>query len=228
MIYARLRNTGAKVPYYYGSLCLIKDNRLNNKLFAFRLTVLFCWTMLLFSNANAQLVDGVLGQKRSVVQVLLRPFRIIDYKKERVVHYVAEGIHQTVLFENDTCIKFYWSVDSAAMDLFETSLFESGYASNLSGYSKDSIELSIKPLTSGRAKLFIASISGSLVGTRDASGKPVVVRGSRMVENEPMPLLQQAILAEEKNKFAEKKPKDPKRNWVGEKDGKVKVLGWNE
>jgi hypothetical protein len=158
--------------------------------------------------------------------VLLRPFRIIDYKKERVVRFIEEGIHQTVLYENDTCVKFYWAVDSVGMESFKQQLVDAGYISNADGFSKDSLELSTKPLTSGQSTLFIASIAGDLVGDRDASGKPVVVRTKRMVENEPMPLLQQAILAEEKNKFAEKKPKDPKRHWVGEKDGKVKVLGW--
>ncbi|MCF8460418.1 MAG: hypothetical protein K9G46_06820 [Flavobacteriales bacterium] len=182
--------------------------------------------MLLFSSVNAQLVDGVLGQKRTVVQVLLRPFRIIDYKKERVVRFIEEGIHQTVLYENDTCVNFYWAVDSAAIPSFKTQLANAGYTATADGFVKDSLALSIKPLASGKSTLFIAAITGGLVGDRDASGNLVVVRTKRMVENEPMPLLQQAILAEEKNKFAEKKPKDPKRHWVGEKEGSMKVLGW--
>lgn len=222
---------GAKVPYNYLRLFINKDNRLNNPLFSFRPTALLSLMLLLFNTSNAQLVDGVLGQKRTVVQVLLRPFRIIEYDKDRVVRFIDTGIHQTVLFENDTCVKFYWAVDADGMDAFKSRLMEAGYVADANGFKKDSLELTLKPLASGKSTLFIASISPGLEGARDASGKLVVVRNNRFVENEPVPLLQQAILAEEKDKRAGKKPKEPKnpkQHWVGEKEGTVRVLGWEK
>ena len=175
--------------------------------------------------ANAQLVDGVLGQRRSLVQVLLKPYRIIDYKVDREVHNIETGIHQTVLFEEDTCRKFYWAVVPEKMLQFETLLVENGYEASATGYAKDSLMLAMKSLKSGKATLFIASISKELEGKRDASGQIVVVKPKVQTEN--LPLLQQAVL-EEEQKPKEKRKKDPKRHWVGTEQGTTSILGWEK
>lgn len=196
------------------------------KLFSFRQTLIF---FLLFAGAfssKAQLVDGVLGQKREVVQVMLRSFRLIDYKKEREVHGVEAGIHQTVLFENDTCQRFYWAVTPDKIDKFKSMLLDGGYQS-VSGNSfvKDSLELLAKPLKSGKATLFIAALSKELKGERDASGRRV--QKKKIASLEAMPLLQRAILAEERD-TTPKLPKDPSDHWVGGKYGKTSILGWDK
>jgi hypothetical protein len=197
-----------------------------NALFSFRQTLLIIIMMIGWMDSSAQIVDGVLGQRRDVVQVLLRPFRIIDYQKDRVVHNVEPGIHQTVLFENDTCTKFYWAVTPEKMDAFETQLFEKAYFKTESTkYVKDSLELLVRPLSSGKATLFIASISKNLKGKRDASG--TIVKEKTIVNVEPMPLLQQAILAEERDTVAKPK-KDPKRHWIGGTYSETNILGWQK
>ncbi len=193
-----------------------------------RTMLFFSALLLLGGNCSAQLVDGILGQKRTIAQVLLRPYRIIDYGKERVVHQIDEGINQTVFFENDTCVKFYWAVDTELVDTFKSRLLNEGYVLHELGLRKDSLELSLKPLPSGKSTLFIASISATLAGDRDPSGRPVVVRTTKVVENEPTPLLQQAIMDEEKNRPEQKKHKDPKRHWVGNQDGELRILGWEK
>ena len=197
-----------------------------NALFSFRQTLLITLLMIGSFGSSAQIVDGILGQRRDVVQVLLRPFRIIDYQKDRVVHNVEPGIHQTALFENDTCSKFYWAVTPDKMDAFETQLFELGYAkTEPSMFNKDSLELTVRPLSSGKATLFIASISKNLTGKRDASG--TIIKEKTVSNVEPMPLLQQAILAEERDTVAKPK-KDPKRHWVGGTYSETNILGWEK
>lgn len=196
------------------------------KLFSFRQTLIF---LLLFAgsfSSKAQLVDGVLGQKREVVQVLLRQFRLIDYKKEREVHGVEPGIHQTVLFENDTCQRFYWAVTPDKIDKFKSMLLDGGYRSAAgNGFVKDSLELLRKPLKSGKATLFIAALSKELKGDRDASGRRLQ---KKIIANlEVMPLLQRAILAEERD-TTPKLTKDPTDHWVGGKYGKTTILGWDQ
>lgn len=194
------------------------------KLFSFRQTLVFV-LLLAATSSQAQLVDGVLGQKRNLVQVLLRPYRIIDYKKERVVHNIDTGIHQTVLFENDTCRRFYWAVTPDKIDKFKSMLLDGGYkADGKSGFVKDSLELVAKPLESGKATLFIAALSKELKGDRNTAG--VVIKKKRVANLEAMPLLQQAILAEELDTTPKPK-KDPSDHWVGGKYGKKSVLGWD-
>ena len=194
------------------------------KLFSFRQTLVFV-LLLAATCSKAQLVDGVLGQKRTVVQVLLKPYRIIDYKKEREVHNIDQGIHQTVLFENDTCRRFYWAVTPDKIDKFKSMLLDGGYkADGKSGFVKDSLELVAKPLESGKATLFIAALSKELKGDRNAAG--VIIKKKRVANLEAMPLLQQAILAEELDSTPKPK-KDPSDHWVGGKYGKKSVLGWD-
>ncbi|MCF8277596.1 MAG: hypothetical protein K9J17_12755 [Flavobacteriales bacterium] len=201
------------------------DIKIIIKLFPFRQTFIFSVIMLMAFGANAQLVDGIIGQRRDLVHVYLRPYRIIDYKMERMVVNVDKGIHQTALFENDTCTRFYWAVTPESIQNFKVMLLESGYSINSSGdgFVKDSLELTIKPLDSGKATLYIASISSGLKGKREVSGKPAKVK--KVVEVQAMPLLQQAILEAEKDTTA-KPPKDPKRHWIGGKYGSANLLGY--
>lgn len=196
------------------------------KLFSFRPTLLFLFLFLSAFTSKAQLIDAILGQPRDAVQVLLRPLRLIDYKKERVVHNVEIGIHQTVLFENDTCQRFYWAVVPNKMDKFKSMLLDGGYRSVPNkGFVKDSLELVQKPLESGKATLFIAALSKELNGDRDASGRKV--QKKKMANLEAMPLLQRAILAEEQD-TTPKPPRDPSDHWVGGKYGKTNILGWDQ
>lgn len=195
------------------------------KLFHFRQTFIFVLICSLTFAVDAQVVDGLLGQRRDVTQVLLRPLRIVDYKKERTVFSVEEGIHQTVFYENDSCNRFYWAVTPDKIEHFMKLLSRSGYGSLKDGMMlKDSLELTIRSLESGKATLFIANISKQLEGQRDASGKRVV---KPPVSNlEALPLLQQAILAEDQDTMP-KPPKDPQRHWVGNKQGEATILGWD-
>jgi hypothetical protein len=204
------------------------DQVFGMKLFPFRQMPLVALLMVFCVPSKAQLVDGILGQRRDKVQVLLRPYRIIDYQKDRVVHNIETGIHQTALFENDTCRKFYWAVTPERLDYFTGMLAGKGYTQDTSGkFVLDSLELSLRELPSGKATLFIASFSEKLEGKRDATGKKVVPKQEVYVEE--MPLLQKAILEEEKkNAGKPKKPKDPQRHWVGFKYGSTSILGWDK
>ncbi|MBI1288747.1 MAG: hypothetical protein GC178_14360 [Flavobacteriales bacterium] len=199
------------------------------KLFLFRQMALATLMLLAWLPSNAQLVDGILGQRRDMVQVLLRPYRIIDYQKDREVHNVEVGIHQTALFEDDTCRKFYWAVTPERIDYFKGMLAGKGYRQNEAGqFVLDSLELTLKELPSGKATLFIASISENLKGKRDASGALVKEKKKEMSTMEEMPRLQQAILAEERDTTKHKEPKDPERHWVGGKYGNTTILGWEK
>ncbi len=172
---------------------------------------------------NAQLVDGVLGQKRTTTQVLLREFRILNYGKDKVVYNINKGIHQTVLYKNDTCTQFYWAVLTDKLEAFKQTLVSNGYRLEIDeSYTKDSLELTVRPLNSGKATLFLASLSKTLKGNREASGKRKQER--KEFNLEALPLLQQAILAEE-NDTTQKKPKNPRRHWIEGKYGKVSILG---
>lgn len=222
---------------------MFQDQIKEYKLFKFRQTFVFSTVMLFSIVAQAQLIDEIIGQKRSRVQALLKPYRILDYKLEREVHTIEAGIHQTVLFENDTCKRFYWAVTPTGEDRFKSLLIDNGYAKADSGnFAKDSLLLQVRELSSGKATLYIASIlSDNLKGKRDAAGRQIVERKKRnkdgtrklasAAELQQMPLLQQAILEEElraKNDTTPKKKKDPSKHWVGSKYGKTNVLGWEQ
>ena len=184
---------------------------------------------------NAQIVDQIIGQKRSRVQALLKPYRLVDYKQEREVHTIESGIHQTVLFENDSCKKFYWAVVPNKLDRFKSLLIDNGYTSKKEvGYVKDTLQLQARTLESGKATLFIASLSVPLQGERDAAGRKVENSKKPMdgtAEVQTLPRLQQAILEEEKQAKLDttpKKKKDPSRHWVGPNYGKTTILGWDK
>jgi hypothetical protein len=194
--------------------------------------VLFTLLISLPVLVNGQIVDELLGQRRTKVQALLKPFRILDYKKEREVHNIESGIHQTVLFENDTCKRFYWAVTPNGIDRFKSLLLEAGYSKTDVGFSKDSLNLTSRELNSGKATLFIASISEELKGKRDVSGqiiekKKTVVRSAN-VDQSYVPLMQQQIAEEEKKDTVPKPRKDPKIHWVGTRSGNTSVLGWEQ
>lgn len=203
------------------------------KLFPFRPTLLILLLTACCAQANAQIVDRLLGQKRTTVQTLLKPYRIVDYKKERVVHNIESGIHQTALFENDTCVKFYWAVTPESMGRFKDLMLENGYKADGEGFVKDSVLVDARELNSGKATLFIAAISKELKGNRDATGA-IVVEKKKGVDNsevQTMPLLQQAILEEERKAALDTTPKpkkDPRRHWVGTKSGNTSILGWEQ
>lgn len=202
------------------------------KLFTIRPMVLFTLLISLPVLVNGQIVDELLGQRRTKVQALLKPFRILDYKKEREVHNIESGIHQTVLFENDTCKRFYWAVTPNGIDRFKSLLLEAGYSKTDVGFSKDSLNLTSRELNSGKATLFIASISEELKGKRDVSGqiiekKKTVVRSAN-VDQSYVPLMQQQIAEEEKKDTVPKPRKDPKIHWVGTRSGNTSVLGWEQ
>ena len=205
-----------------------------SKLFFIRqaalLTVLF---LISFVNAEAQLVDQVIGQKRSKVQALLKPYRILDYKQEREVHNIEPGIHQTVLFENDTCKRFYWAVTPTGMPRFKVLLLDNGYQKTESGFAKDSLQLLARDLESGKATLFIASIQIE----KKAAAKKTTASSSKRKKKLPsqselqaMPLLQRAILEEETRQKSDTIPvknnRDPKQHWVGNSYGETHILGW--
>jgi hypothetical protein len=185
---------------------------------------------------NAQIVDELIGQKRSRVQALLKPYRLVDYKVEREVHTIESGIHQTVLFENDSCIKFYWAVTPNSIDRFKSLLIDNGYTIEANtGFAKDSLKLQTRTLESGKATLFIASLSkAELKGNRDAAGRVIVEKVKPMDgsgEVQTMPRLQQAILEEEKRAMLDTTPKpkkDPSRHWIGPTYGKTSILGWDK
>jgi len=186
-----------------------------------------------FSTANSQIIDEVIGQRRIRVQAMLKPYRILDYKQEREVHNIESGIHQTVLFENDTCKRFYWAVTPSSMERFKSLLSENGYKPEGTGFVKDSLNLLARELNSGKATLFIASISAELKGNRDASGRIIVKKkkSEGTVDEDYIPLLQKAIMEEElraKNDTTPKKKKDPRRHWVGGSSGETSILGWEE
>lgn len=214
---------------------------MNFKLFLIRPTLLFSLLMLFSVLGNAQIVDELIGQKRVRAQALLKPYRLVDYKLAREVHTIEKGIHQTVLFENDSCKNFYWAVTPSSMDRFKGLLIDNGYtANNNGGYVKDSLLLQVKSLESGKATLFIASINSNLVGNRDAAGRVVIKKKKAKKKTttvdsntqlHELPLLQQAILEEERNAklvTTPKKEKDPSKHWVGTTTGRIKVLGWEK
>lgn len=204
------------------------DQHFEMKLFLFRQMAVVVFLTLVWLPSNAQLVDGILGQRRDLVQVLLRPYRIIDYQKDREVHNIESGIHQTVLFEQDTCRKFYWAVTPARMDYFKGMLAGKGYRQSETGkFVLDSLELTLRELPSGKATLFVAGISEDLAGKREASGVLKKEKKKELSTIEGMPRLQQAILAEERDSTNHKKPKDPRRHWVGGKYGNSTILGWD-
>lgn len=161
---------------------------------------------------------------------MLKPYRILDYKKDREVHSIRKGMQQTVLFENDTCNRFFWAVVPAKQSEFEKMLGHSGYIQEEDGFKKDSLTLNVRALESGKAVLYIASINPVLKGERDAAGRKVVAKKRKKKrevsgESQNMPRLQQAILEAEQDTTPKPK-RDPRDHWVGSSYGTTRILGW--
>ena len=177
---------------------------------------------------NAQLVDGIIGVKRTKVQQLLRPYHILDYQLDRVVYSFDKGVRQTVIYENDTCFTFFWAVDKNHLTTFFDQLQKSGYAMRAdSSFVKGDILIEKRVLDSGKAILFYAvqDFSKAIAANNRFSGNE-----SKSVKKESgpvvleLPRMQQAILAE--NMDTVPKIKNPTRNWVGTEQKSVSILGW--
>lgn len=215
--------------------------------------------LLLFSGlivVYSQPVDNIIGVKRAKVQQMLRPYRILDYQRDKVAYYIDKGIRQTVFYANDTCTSFLWAVNTEQLPAFITSLETSGYVRSSDGMlTKDGLVVDVRLLESGKATLLSVRREGA--ATTDAQQPLAEVsipktqtkeggkseksstqaqrkyktdrydhlpmnRGKALVID--MPLMQQEAQREKANPA--KKVKDPQRNWVGEAEGSVKLLGW--
>lgn len=177
---------------------------------------------------NAQLVDGIIGVKRTKVQQLLRPYHILDYQQERVVYSFDKGVRQTIIYENDTCFTFFWAVDKNHLPTFLGQLQKSGYSMRGdTSFVKGDILVEKRMLDSGKAILFYAvqDYAKAIIannrnsGNESYSGKKV--SGPVLLE---LPRMQQAILAEKMDTVP--KTKNPIRNWVGAEEKAVSILGW--
>ncbi|MCF8257860.1 MAG: hypothetical protein K9J06_09910 [Flavobacteriales bacterium] len=107
--------------------------------------------------AEAQPVDNIIGVKRVKVQQMLRPYRILDYQRDKVTYQIEKGIRQTVLYVNDTCASFLWAVNTEQMPAFMSSLEKAGYLQLREGsLSKEGLMVEMRPLDSGKAMVFSA------------------------------------------------------------------------
>jgi len=177
---------------------------------------------------SAQLVDGIIGVKRTKVQQLLRPYHILDYQLDRVVYSFDKGVRQTVIYENDTCFTFFWAVDKNQLPNFFGQLQKSGYAMQSdTSFVKGDILIEKRVLDSGKAILFYAvqDFSKAIAANNRFSGNE-----SKSVKKESgpvvleLPRMQQAIIAEKMDTVP--KIKNPTRNWVGTEQKSVSILGW--
>lgn len=196
--------------------------------------------------AVAQPVDAIIGLKRTRVQQILRPYRILDYQRDRVLYEMEKGVRQTVLYVNDTCVSFLWAVNNDRIPGFRSSLEAAGYVLSPDGtYVKDGLEVTVTALESGRASVFTARAAGAY---RPTDGRPLLAQGDRpetgtgrkgkkktdRYANVPMrhgeavvidvPLMQQEANREKAEGV--KRVKDPQRNWVGDAEGATRFLGW--
>jgi hypothetical protein len=195
---------------------------------AFLIAVCISWSVL---SANAQLVDGIIGVKRTKVQQLLRPYHILDYQKDRVVYAFSKGVRQTVVYQNDTCKGFFWAVNPEQLGAFISTMQKSGYQMDAdSTFTKGGIWVLTERLDSGKATLFTAmqdkatAIAANNLLANDAAGRPDMKRkGPVYVE---LPLMQQEVLAEKRDTI--RVAKDPTRNWVGGTSTSVNILGWDK
>ena len=210
-------------------------NDRKKQFFLLNLAVAIAWSIVAPLSVSAQLVDEIIGQKRSKVQAQLKQYRIIDYKQDREVHSVEPGIHQTLLFENDTCRRFYWTVVPSSLDRFDNLMIDNGYQRVEEGFTKDGIRVLARELESGSATLYIVSAekkvsrdirvaSASLDKESRKKGLPTEA------ELQTLPLLQRTILEEAERDTADaalpKRLKDPKKHWVGDSFGQTRILGW--
>jgi hypothetical protein len=206
--------------------------------------LLFLWTGAM--KAVAQPVDAILGLKRARVQQILRPYRILDYQRDRVSYEMEKGVRQTILYVNDTCVSFLWAVNTDKVADFRSSLEAAGYVSTADGsYAKEGMEVTVTALESGKVSVFTARATGSFrpmddrplmstqVGQHPNTGRKGRKRPDRYA-NVPMrhgeavvidlPIMQQEANREKAEGI--KLVKDPQRNWVGEAEGSTRFLGW--
>lgn len=101
-------------PYWY--LCGVKR---------------FTWAVItLVACANcsmAQVPDALIGLARAKAINRMGELRTMDYDRDRMTYRVADGISQTLLFENDTCKAFYWTVKDANRSRFHALLVATGF-----------------------------------------------------------------------------------------------------
>lgn len=179
--------------------------------------------------SNAQLEDSIIGLKRAKVQQLLRPYRILDYQRDRVAYGISKSVRQTVVYEEDTCTSFFWAVETAKLSGFVSQLKSAGYAQQSDGaYVKEHIRVTERKLESGKAVLFaaVSTVSPRSLAiearNRNADDKAFTGRRGDPIMME-LPLMQQQVMVDTVPKI-----KDPTRNWVGGEHTTVKVLGWEK
>jgi hypothetical protein len=192
--------------------------------------------LFLAGAATAQPIDRVIGKKRARVQQDLRDLRILDYQRTQVEYLVNKGVRQTVIFKNDTCTAFFYSVTAERVPSFVNELLDHGYAFTPdSSLVREGVVLRPRALESGRAMLFHATtdatyeVEGRTLAKKTAqrqsgkkNGKDTErVRGPIVL---PLPRMQQAAILEDADTTV--KVKDPTRNWVGSEEGEVRVLGY--
>ncbi len=199
------------------------------------------------SKAVAQPVDAIIGVKRTRVQQMLRPYRILDYQRDRVSYEIEKGVRQTVLYVNDTCVSFLWAVNADKLQGFIQQLEAAGYSSSTDGsLKKQDMVVSIAELSNGKvsvltvqgsgiprstdAKLLANAQESQQVVGKNKKGKQKHDRyanvpmkhGGAVVIN--VPLMQQEANREKAEGV--RPEKDPQRNWVGDAEGSTRFLGW--
>ncbi len=178
---------------------------------------------------------------------MLRPYRILDYQRDRVSYEIEKGVRQTVLYVNDTCVSFLWAVNADKLPAFIKQLEAAGYTSSTDGsLKKQDMVVSIAELSNGKAS--VLTVQGNGI-PRSADSKLLAnVQASQQVvgknkkgkqkhdryANVPMnrggavvidvPLMQQEANREKAEGL--KPEKDPQRNWVGDAEGSTRFLGW--
>lgn len=211
-------------------------------------------TVLILSSMTvvmAQPIDSIIGLKRTKVQQILRPYRILDYQRDRVSYQMDKGVRQTVLYINDTCTSFHWAVSTPQLASFLSSLEQVGYVHTSDGTMvKDGLSVDVRTLESGKATLLTVKATSAPTLTATDKLPEVVSATSKETEttskttsgrkrpdryaNVPMnrgravvidlPLMQQEALLEKAD--TTRMLKDPTRNWVGEAQGEAKFLGF--
>lgn len=206
---------------------------------------------------HAQPVDNIIGVKRAKVQQILRPYRILDYQRDKVAYHIDKGIRQTVLYATDTCTSFLWAVNTEKLQGFITSLEKAGYVRAADGsLTKDGLVAEARPLESGKATVFTvrrfatesAETQQSLAdatapkepATETKAPEKATSKGKKKnrtdrYDNLPMNRGKAVVIdmplmqqeAQREKANPVQKVKDPTRNWVGDAEGSARLLGWD-
>lgn len=178
--------------------------------------------LLCHFGGRSQVVDSIVGLKRSMVQQLLRPYRILSYQRDLVVYHFDKGVTQTVLFKDDTCSGFYWNAEPDREKLLLQRMEQAGYTHvDESVLTRTNIVINRSVAANG-STFFNATVTP--VPNRPKNGSD---RSGRMTKGPivlPLPRMQQEVLSEKADTVP--KVKDPQRNWVGGNDTEVRLLGW--